>query len=106
MELRQLTEQAVQVQEAYRELNQKQGHQRWEAAEYMQGLVGDVGDLAKLVMAKNGFRHADDLDARIAHELADCLWAILVLANELNVDLEQAFTKTVQDLHRWIESQE
>jgi NTP pyrophosphatase (non-canonical NTP hydrolase) len=98
MEFLELAERARDIQLAYKQLNERQGHQSWGAAEYMQGFVGDVGDLAKLIMAKNNFRDIDDTDKKIAHELADCLWSVIVLANELHVDLEAAFKQTMDEL--------
>ncbi len=64
----------------------------------MQGFVGDVGDLMKLVMAKAGARPIADVEAKLAHELADCLWSVLVLARAYDVDLERAFLRTMDDL--------
>lgn len=60
--------------------------------------VGDVGDLSKLIMAKNNQRNIPDLDAKLAHELADCLWSTIALADELNIDLEGAFVETMNAL--------
>ena len=39
------------IQKAYKLFNEKSGHKPWSVAEYTQGFMGDVGDLAKLVMA-------------------------------------------------------
>ncbi len=66
----------------------------------MSGFVGDVGDLSKLIMAKRGLRSDvdDDIDDKIAHELADCLWSVCVLADKYNVNLEAAFLKTMDEL--------
>jgi NTP pyrophosphatase (non-canonical NTP hydrolase) len=64
----------------------------------MLGFVVDVGDLAKLVMAKEGLREVSDLDDRLAHELADCLWSVLVLADLCGVDLERAFAHTMDGI--------
>jgi len=61
----------------------------------MQGLVVDVGDLMKLVMAKNGRRNVPDVDRKLAHELSDCLWSVLVLAQAYDVDLEKEFLATM-----------
>lgn len=49
----------------------------------MLGFVGDVGDLAQLVQGKAGVRSIKDLDTKLSHELADCLWAVLTLAGLL-----------------------
>ncbi|HEU4946706.1 MAG TPA: MazG nucleotide pyrophosphohydrolase domain-containing protein [Kribbella sp.] len=70
----------------------------WTPEELMLGFLGDVGDLAKLVQGKAGVRPRDDLDAALAHELADCLWSVLTLADCYGVDLESAFTETMRDL--------
>ena len=67
----------------------------WTAEEIMLGFLGDVGDLAKLVQGKAGVRPRNDLDDALAHELADCLWAVLTLADTYGVDLETAFADTM-----------
>lgn len=97
-----LERRAREIRELYAIQANAAGRSRWGAAEYLQGFVGDVGALAKLVMRKNGVR-ADgaserELDAKLAHELADCLWSVLVLADELGVDLERAFFATMAEL--------
>lgn len=66
----------------------------------MLGFVGDVGDLAKLVQGKAGVRPTPDLDEKLAHELADCLWCVLTLADEYGIDLESAFVRTMATLAR------
>ena len=71
----------------------------------MQGFVVDVGDLMKLVMAKSGVWQVEDLDAKLAHELADCLWCVLVLSRMYGLDLEKEFTKTMDQLDAQIRSE-
>ncbi len=88
MELNELLKKAKEIKEKYREVNPK----LWGATEYAQGFVGDVGDLLKLVMAKNEFRKVEQVDAKLAHELSDCLWSILIIADELGIDEEDFFT--------------
>ncbi|MCR4330223.1 MAG: nucleotide pyrophosphohydrolase [Candidatus Roizmanbacteria bacterium] len=102
MDLKQLTAKAKEVKELYSKHNEKSGEKTWSNAEYAQGLVGDVGDLVKLLMAKNNFRHYDNLDEKIAHELSDCLWSILVIADDLKVDLEPEFANTMNELKKRI----
>jgi hypothetical protein len=68
----------------------------------MQGFVVDVGDLMKLVMAKSGIRQAEDVDKKLAHELSDCLWCVLVLSKMYGLDIEKEFMKTMDELDTWI----
>lgn len=76
---------------------------RWTSEEIMLGFLGDVGDLAKLVQGKAGVRPTEDLDNKLAHELADCLWSVLTLADEYGVDLEKAFADTMESLRRYLD---
>jgi NTP pyrophosphatase (non-canonical NTP hydrolase) len=98
MELSQLTERAMQIRQAFARHEQHRTGRVWSREEIMQGFVGDVGDLMKIVMAKNGARPMADVDRKLAHELADCLWSVLVLARLYNVDLEQAFLSTMTEI--------
>jgi NTP pyrophosphatase (non-canonical NTP hydrolase) len=100
MELAQLTERALQIWQSFAAYEQRRTGRTWTREEIMQGFVVDVGDLMKLVMAKNGARLVDDVDRKLAHELSDCLWSILVLAKLYDVDLEQEFLKTMGEIER------
>jgi NTP pyrophosphatase (non-canonical NTP hydrolase) len=57
-----------------------------------------VGDLAKLVMTQNRRRAIPDAKEKLAHELADCLWSVIVLARAHDIDLERAFLQTMDEL--------
>jgi len=101
-----LATQALVVRDHYNELQKTDGHKLWNVQDRTAGFVGDIGDLSKLVMAKHGLRRGpDDVDEALAHELSDCLWSIMVIADELNIDLEAAFTKTMTELHARIEKE-
>ena len=97
--LNDLRERAQGVCVKYDELNASDGHAKWGGLEYTAGFVGDVGDLMKLVMAKEGKRRGPvDVDAALRHELGDCLWSLLVIASHYEIDLEAAFNKTMDEL--------
>ena len=98
-----LRQRALAVRAKYDELNQRDGHGSWGGLELAMGFVGDVGDLMKLVMAKEGLRRGNDVDAKLKHELADCFWSVLVLAKYYDVDLETEFLKTMDELDTRIE---
>lgn len=96
-----LQKRAYEIRKMYNKLNMEHGHQAWDGKAYAMGLVGDTGDLLKLVMAKENLRNlrgVDDVDAALQHELADCLWSLCVIASNYNLDLEAAFFKTMDEL--------
>ncbi|OGZ46560.1 MAG: hypothetical protein A3J54_02610 [Candidatus Ryanbacteria bacterium RIFCSPHIGHO2_02_FULL_45_13b] len=74
MEFKEIIKRAREIQTVYRSFNKKSGHKNWGASEYAQGLVGDVGDLMKLIMAKNNLRNGTDIDKKLAHELSGQSW--------------------------------
>ena len=101
--LAQLTARGMEVAALYDELNLAQRGRVWTRAETMMGFVGDVGDLAQLVMAAEGARSdvggsATETRAALEHELADCLWAVLVLAARYEIDLGAAYEHTMDEL--------
>ena len=97
---------AVKVRDHYNELQVRDGQKKWTVTDRMSGYVGDVGALSKLIMAKQGIRRGPDhIDEEIAHELADNLWSILVIADELDIDLESSYLKVMDELHERIERQ-
>ncbi len=102
MDFQDLTQRALTIRSLYREYERKNYGTEWTNEELALGFVGDVGDLAKLVMACNGRRSIPDAEAKLAHELADCLWSLIVLADAHGVNLEQAFLQTMDDLESFI----
>ncbi|WP_432968795.1 hypothetical protein [Dactylosporangium sp. CA-233914] len=64
------------------------------------GFVGDVGDVAKLVMAIDGRREIPDARAALGDELADCPWSVLVLADRYGVDLAAEFRAMTDGIER------
>ena len=106
MELRDLMHKAVAVRQQYAELETRSYGRPWTDEEIALGFVGDVGDLTKLVLSRNGVRDIPDAEAKLAHELADCLWCVLVLSHRYGVDLEQAFVRAMDEIERHIRRQD
>ena len=104
MRFEDLQRQAVAVHDKYDKLNQQQRGLSWNEQQLMAGFVGDVGVLSKIIMAKHGLRDMDDVDQKLAHELSDCLWSVLVLAHKYGINLETEFTKTMNELSKKIDS--
>ncbi|MBT5345674.1 nucleotide pyrophosphohydrolase [bacterium] len=102
MEFKDVQKAASEMRELYRKLEVKKYDKEWDEKDIALGFVGDVGDLMKLVIAKDGKRDIKDIDNKLSHELSDCLWSILVLADYYKVDLESEFIKTMDQLRRKI----
>ncbi|MFT3896478.1 MAG: nucleotide pyrophosphohydrolase [Thermomonas sp.] len=97
-----LEESALRLNELYEQLEAKLYGRAWTTQELALGFMGDVGDLAKLIQANAGVRNIDDCKAKLGHELSDCLWSILVLADKCGIDLEAEYRKNTQELIEYV----
>lgn len=93
MECSEHARRAVEVRARLAAAERARGGAPWSRRELAQGFVGEVGALRKRVLAKEGRREGPaNLDAKLEHELADCLWGVLLRAEADGVDLERALT--------------
>ncbi len=99
-----LQNRALEIWQHYRKYNKRTYGREWSGEELAMGFVGDVGDLMELIAAKEGIRPANDVDSKLGHELSDCLWSIIVLAEKYKVDLEKEFGRTMDYLEKRIKS--
>jgi len=99
-----MLQRALEIRKKYSELEIKKRGKSWTNAQIMEGFVVDVGELMEIVMAKEGARDVDNVDEKLAHELSDCLWSVIVLADKYGVDLEQSFLKTMDSLDKRIDT--
>ena len=90
---------ARRVRTLYQQKEREDYGREWSTAEFALGFVKDVGDLAALIqqsLGVRGSRSKEEVKNNLSHELADCLWAILILADKLQINL--AFDKTMGEL--------
>ena len=100
MEFQSIIDRAMAIRQQY-EVKEKQLYDSaWTSEEIALGFVGDVGDLAKLILAENGKRNIANSKEKLEHELADCLWSVIVLAHQYRVDLESSFVNTMNELEK------
>ncbi|ADL45399.1 MazG nucleotide pyrophosphohydrolase [Micromonospora aurantiaca ATCC 27029] len=102
MDLDALRVRAAAIAELYDRHNIAAGREPWRSSDLALGFVGDVGDLAKLVLAVDGRRETTDAHQRLGHELADCLWSVLVLADRYRVDLATEFARLTAAIEQQI----
>jgi NTP pyrophosphatase (non-canonical NTP hydrolase) len=106
MDLAAASDRALHVRSLYERMEERIHGSAWTPTELMVGFLQDVGDLGRLVMAAEGrWKHGgDDLPAALGHELAECLWWVLVLAKRLDVDIAEAFESTMARLDEQLSS--
>lgn len=104
MQFNDLVNKAIEVREAYKKYEKNVLGKTWSKENFAEGLVGDVGDLMKLIMAKEGLRKTKNVDEKLAHELSDCLWSIIMLAKLYDINLEESFMKNMDEIKVHVEN--
>jgi len=102
MEFQKIIERAMTIRKQYEAKEKQLYGSAWTSEEIALGFVGDVGDLAKLIVAENGKRNIPNSKEKLEHELADCLWSVIVLAQLHGVDLENVFMTTMNSLEGYL----
>src|SRR4026208_1395330 len=102
MEFQTIVDRAMQIRKLYQEKEKQLYGSSWTSEEIALGFVGDVGDLAKLVLSENGRRNIENSKVKLEHELSDCLWSVIVLAHIHEVDLESSFMNTMDELQSYL----
>ncbi len=100
MTLKQLTEKTKRIKRAYDSMRRKDGEKAWMSYDYAEALVGDVGDLMKLMVRKRRKGASKALERDIAKELSDCLYMLIALSQELNIDLEKEYKVNLEFLEQ------
>lgn len=98
MDLNKITAEALRIKKLYAEYENKKFGRKWDKEELFIGLVSDIGDLSRLVLAKEGMMEVDKLPEKIGHEISDCLWGIIILAKEYNINIEEVFFQNMKQL--------
>jgi NTP pyrophosphatase (non-canonical NTP hydrolase) len=100
MEFQRIVDRAMKIRKLYEQKEKQLYGSPSTSEEIALGFVGDVGNLAKLISAENGRRNILNSKEKLEHELADCLWSIIVLSNLHDVELEKSFVETMDRLEK------
>lgn len=99
------SERAVRVRSLYRQLEERNHGGAWTTEEDMLAFATDIGVLGRLVMAAEGrWVYGGNVQTELTSKLAECLWWILVLADRLDVDINEAFTAFMDRLDSDLET--
>lgn len=95
MEFAELIKRAKQIRQKYAELEKDKYGKEWTKEHLLQGFTKDVEDLKQIIVSNSS-------NEELAHELSDCLWSVIILADKYGVDLENSFLKTMDELEERI----
>lgn len=91
MEFEKIMDRARQVRRLYEEKEKELYGSPRTSEEIATGFTADASNLEKLIGAQNGKRKILNSRDMLEHQLANCLWSIIVLSSTHGIDLEQSF---------------
>jgi hypothetical protein len=98
-------EHALAVRSLYEVLEQRFNGKTWSLHELMIGFSNDVGYIGRLLLAHDGTWGIDgDPQAELTHKLAESIWWTFVLADKLDIDLDEAYSNTMASIRAGLES--
>lgn len=98
-------EQALAVRSLYEVLEGRFNGKTWSLHELMIGFSNDVGYIGRLLLAHDGTWGIDgDPRAELKHKLAESIWWTFVLADKLDIDLDEAYASTLASIRAGLES--
>lgn len=98
-------DEALEVRKLYEILEERFNGKTWSLHELMIGFSNDVGYIGRLLLAHDGTWNIDgDADAELKHKLAETLWWVFVLADKLEIDIDEAFTDTMKSIRAGLDS--
>lgn len=98
-------EQALAVRSLYEILEERFNGKTWSLHELQIGFANDVGSIGRLLLANDGTWGIDgDPRAELEHKLAESMWWTFVLADKLGIDIDEAFTQTMDRIRAGLES--
>lgn len=106
MDFKQASKLASGIRNRYEKLEKKLVGKNWTRGDIARGFIGDIGAAFKLMMAEDGLRTIDGSKEKLNHEMGDIIWSILVLCDKYNIDPEDAFQSTIDELEERITKQE
>lgn len=90
---------ALEIRRLYEILEQRLNGRTWSLYELMLGFSNDVGYIGRLLLAHDKTWAIDgDSEAELAHKLAETLWWVFVLAEKLEIDIDQAYASTMSTI--------
>ncbi len=105
MEFEKIIQHALEIRKKYAELEKKKYGAEWDNKRLVDGAGKDFKGLSDLILSKENGQEPENFVAKISHELSDCLWAVLVIADRYSIGVEESFLKTMDELEKRIDKE-
>lgn len=91
LNLKELAQRSKNIRKNYHNLEKQYHGSEWTVEEDALAFLTDAGLVGRLTMSQQGrWPKADENNAELTHKLGECIWWITVLAQRMDIDIEDA----------------
>ena len=92
MNLSEAVERSVEIRKLYHQLERENHGAEWTVEEDALAFLTDAGLVGRLVMAQQErWPKGENPVAELEHKLSECVWWLIVLAERMNIDINESF---------------
>lgn len=92
MNIEEVENRSMKIREAYHKLEEEYHSSKWTIEEDALAFLTDAALVGRLTMS-NQNRWPDETDNTLEHKISECIWWLMVLSKEMNIDIENSLQK-------------
>ena len=91
MSFSKIIERSVAIRQSYHELEKQYHENEWTVEEDALAFLTDAGLVGRLTMSQQErWPKTGDTEAELEHKLSECIWWLIVLAERMDIDIEES----------------
>lgn len=91
--LEEIKERSLEIRKKYHELERLYHGSEWTVEEDALAFLTDAGLVGRHTMSKEGRWPKENTNEELQHKLGECIWWIIVLAERMDIDINEAVQK-------------
>ena len=94
---------SLEIRKKYHELELQHHKSEWTVEEDALAFLTDAGLIGRLAMAQQGrWPKGGETTAELEHKLGECIWWLTVLAERMDINIEEAFEKFISKTEKLV----
>ncbi len=93
MDIKEIKERSKKIRAAYHQLEKQYHGSEWTVEEDALAFLTDAGLVGRHTMSQQQRWPEKNTNTELEHKLGECIWWLTVLADRMNIDIEEAIEK-------------
>lgn len=102
MDFKEAIERSHTIREAYHKLELEHHGSKWSVEEDALAFLTDAGLVGRLAMSQQGRWPKANTAPELEHKLGECIWWLMVLAERMDISIEQAFENFISKTEKLV----